>query len=226
MATQDRDATMRENDWLDRALQGTSPATKARVLDMMLRYGIEPENEFFMIFVAIGQLIALTETAPATWQDLFTTFQDDLAQWTTTHRTTLELLATKAETSEQLAETAQALTKALLELTQALSEQQQRSKKIDALLTRSMSGLSPSTPDAPSGIIRFTTAPSKTPPSAGNMSNTWTNRPSTVSNNGARNGIVNLCLILSLIAIGAGIVGLWHGQQQLLQRLEQLEQRV
>lgn len=215
---------MKNNDWLDRALQGASPATKARVLDMMLRYGIEPENEFFMIFVAIGQLIALTETAPATWQDLFTTFQNDLAQWTITHRTTLDLLATKAETNEQLTETAQALTRALLELTEALSEQQQRSKKIDALLTRSTSVLPPSTQDAPSGIIRFTAAPSKTLPSAENMSTTWMNRPNSAWRHESRNAIVNWCMILLLIAIGAGVAGLWHGQHQLLERLERLEQ--
>ena len=50
--------------WLDKALEGKPPEIKARVLEIILKMGIDPENEFFVIFVALGQLQVLIEDSP------------------------------------------------------------------------------------------------------------------------------------------------------------------
>ena len=67
-----------KTQWLDKALEGSPPETKARVLEIILKYKIDPDNEFFMIFVALGSLQILIEQSPQDWQVLFENFQEEL----------------------------------------------------------------------------------------------------------------------------------------------------
>ena len=60
--------------WLDKALEGQSPEIKARVLELVLKMGIEPEDEFFVIFVGMDQLQVLLLEAPEQWQKIFSRF--------------------------------------------------------------------------------------------------------------------------------------------------------
>lgn len=88
--------------WLDRALEGKSDAVKARVLDLILRYGVDPENEFFMLFVAFGYLQVLVEDAPKSWQSLFENFQRELHQWSQQNLRTLQGIIQQSQTLEEL----------------------------------------------------------------------------------------------------------------------------
>ncbi|AFY71974.1 hypothetical protein Pse7367_3748 (plasmid) [Thalassoporum mexicanum PCC 7367] len=89
--------------WLDQALAGQEAEVKARVLEIILKYKIDPENEFFVIFVALGQLQVLVEDSPQEWQHLFQSFQQELEQWTQTNLSTLEVQSQEAETVTVLA---------------------------------------------------------------------------------------------------------------------------
>ena len=102
--------------WLDKALEGQPAEVKARVLEIALKFGVDVEDPFFLIFVALGQLQVLIETSPQDWQTLFTSFESELHQWTQTNLQTLDVLANKAETTETLARTSQELTSILTEL--------------------------------------------------------------------------------------------------------------
>jgi len=64
--------------WLDRALEGQTPEVKARVLELVLKMGVDPKDEFFMIFVGMGQLQVLLLDAPERWQEIFSGFLGQL----------------------------------------------------------------------------------------------------------------------------------------------------
>ena len=90
---------------LDRALEDVSPEAKARVRGVLLRYGIEEDNEFFMIFVAIGHLLVLVEEAPENWQSFFDDIYRELNQWSSQNRRSLESLKQHTQTSAELIQT-------------------------------------------------------------------------------------------------------------------------
>ena len=87
---------------LDRALEGATAEAKARVRGVLLRYGIDEDNEFFMIFVAIGHLLVLVEEAPENWQSFFDDIYGELNQWSSQNRKSLESLKLHTQTSAQL----------------------------------------------------------------------------------------------------------------------------
>jgi hypothetical protein len=78
MALSDRS----RSELIDQALEGQSAEVKARVLAIIIRYNIDVRNEFFLIFVAIGHLLAIVEESPENWRALFDDFKRDLDQWT------------------------------------------------------------------------------------------------------------------------------------------------
>ena len=94
---------------LDRALEGATAEAKARVLGVLLRYGIDEDNEFFMIFVAIGHLLVLVEEAPENWQAFFDDIYGELNQWSSQNRKSLESLKLHTQTSAQLIQSLQRL---------------------------------------------------------------------------------------------------------------------
>jgi hypothetical protein len=87
---------------LDRALEGASAEERARVRGVLLRYGIDEDNEFFMIFVAIGHLLVLVEEAPENWRSLFDDVHLELKQWSQENFKSLESIQQHAQTSADL----------------------------------------------------------------------------------------------------------------------------
>jgi hypothetical protein len=105
------------SDLLDRVLLGKPDETKARVLELVLRLGISPEDELFLVMIALGQLQVLVEEAPRDWQTLFVEFQEELAQWSDINLETLNSLIRKAEHEQTLAEASSRLVTNLIDLT-------------------------------------------------------------------------------------------------------------
>ena len=87
---------------LDQALEGASTEAKARVRNVLLRFGIEPDHEFYIIFVAIGQLLILVEEAPENWRALFDDVHQELKQWSRENFKSLESIQRHAQTSAEL----------------------------------------------------------------------------------------------------------------------------
>ncbi len=87
---------------LDRALEGATAEQKARVRGVLLRYNIDENNEFFMIFVAIGHLLILVEEAPENWAALFDDIYKELNQWSAQNLKSLESLKLHTQTSAEL----------------------------------------------------------------------------------------------------------------------------
>lgn len=87
---------------LDRALEGATAEEKARVRGVLLRYGIDEDNEFFMIFVAIGHLLILVEEAPENWRSLFDDVHLELKQWSQENFKSLESIKQHTQTSADL----------------------------------------------------------------------------------------------------------------------------
>lgn len=87
---------------LDQALEGATAEEKARVRGVLLRFGIETDHEFYIIFVAIGQLLVLVEEAPEKWRALFDDVQQELKQWSQENFKSLESIKQHAQTSADL----------------------------------------------------------------------------------------------------------------------------
>lgn len=104
-------------DLLDRVLLGKPDETKAKVLELVLRLGISPEDELFLVMIALGQLQVLVEGAPNDWQALFVEFRGELAEWSEINLETLGSLIRKAEHEQILAEVSSKLVTTLLDLT-------------------------------------------------------------------------------------------------------------
>ena len=78
--------------WLDMALDGYPEETKVRVLEIIQKYKIDENDEFFVLFVAFGHLQVLIEDTPQDWQELFLGFEQQLFAWTETNLKTLASL--------------------------------------------------------------------------------------------------------------------------------------
>ena len=87
---------------LDQALEGATAEEKARVRGVLLRFGIETDHEFYVIFVAIGQLLILVEEAPENWRALFDDVHQELKQWSRENFKSLESIKQHAMTSAEL----------------------------------------------------------------------------------------------------------------------------
>lgn len=115
MATSNNGKTAQ--DLLDRVLLGKPEETKAKVLELVLRLGINPQDELFLIMIALNHLQVLIEDAPHDWQALFIEFSGELAEWSEVNRATLDSIIRKAEHEEILAKTSQQLVTSLSDLT-------------------------------------------------------------------------------------------------------------
>ena len=96
---------------LDQALAGQSAEVRARVQNILLRYNIDVENEFFLIFTAIGHLLAIVEESPENWRSLFDDFEGELDQWATQNLRTLEAINQQSANTERMSLSFQALAK-------------------------------------------------------------------------------------------------------------------
>jgi chromosome segregation ATPase len=133
-----------KTQWLDKALEGKPPEIKARVLEIILKMGIDPENEFFVIFVALGQLQVLIEDSPSEWKDLFEEFREELGEWATTNVETLSHLTHKTQTMERLAQSSERLGDTLNGLAQVCNGLIAQLQESNLLLTKSTSQLTDS----------------------------------------------------------------------------------
>ncbi|MBW4635833.1 MAG: hypothetical protein KME30_29310 [Iphinoe sp. HA4291-MV1] len=123
-------------DLLDRVLSGKPDDTKARVLDLVLRLGINPQDELFIIMLALNHLQLLIEDAPQDWQTLFVNFQQELEEWSSLNLETLNSLIRKAEHEETLATISQTLVNALISSTESWKRLNSALEK-SALLSKS-----------------------------------------------------------------------------------------
>ena len=76
--------------------------TRDRIQGVIIDYGIEKADPFFLIFLAMGHLLTLVQTAPENWQALFDEFKGDLDAWTTQNLRTLEAINQQSQISERL----------------------------------------------------------------------------------------------------------------------------
>lgn len=136
-------------DLLDRVLIGKDDAVKARVLQLVVRLGIDPQDELFLVMIALNHLQLLVEDAPTEWQELFFEFKGELDQWSETNLQVLDSLIAKAQNEEALAESCKLLITALGNLTVTsnqlvtkLQNQPQTSKELSQELTSWFSDLS------------------------------------------------------------------------------------
>lgn len=111
----------KERDLLDRALAGQPPEVKARVLDIVLRLGLDPTDDLFVVMIAFGFLQVLLEEYPGTLTELFDEFRRDIDTWTNQHLSILDSLAAKAKTEESLALNSISLLEGLQRLTDICS---------------------------------------------------------------------------------------------------------
>jgi hypothetical protein len=100
MALSDRS----RSELIDQALEGQSAEVKARVLAIIIRYNIDVRNEFFLIFVAIGHLLAIVEESPENWRALFDDFKRDLDQWTQANLQTLKAIHQQGEAADRMSQ--------------------------------------------------------------------------------------------------------------------------
>lgn len=148
-------------DLLDRVLQDRPDAVKTRVLDLVLRLGINPDDELFLVMIALNHLQVLVEDTPNTWQNLFYDFTEELEKWTTTNLDVLNTLIAKAKNEEMLAEHCQKLIVALSNLTttssalmRQLNERPSDSSRLFATLTCSLEQLRQKTEAISNGLHR------------------------------------------------------------------------
>ncbi|MEO1147772.1 MAG: DUF6753 family protein [Cyanobacteria bacterium J06638_22] len=89
---------------LDKVLHDLTPDQKARVLDLVVRLDLDPDDPLWLIAIAIGQLQILVEDAPNDWGHLFTAFLEELEQWKTHNLNTLDQLVLEAEAVQALSQ--------------------------------------------------------------------------------------------------------------------------
>lgn len=107
-------------DLLDLALADRPPETRAKVLQMCLKAGVSPEDEFWLILIALKSLELLILETPEQWERTFTTFTGDLNTWS---QQNLSLLERKAKISALHSRTTQHQTQLLSELVTILMQQ-------------------------------------------------------------------------------------------------------
>ncbi|MEM9502617.1 MAG: DUF6753 family protein [Cyanobacteria bacterium P01_E01_bin.43] len=107
-------ASRNRTELIDQALDGQSAEVKARVLAIIIRYNIDVRNEFFLIFVAIGHLLAIVEESPENWRALFDDFKGELDEWTDANLRTLEAIHQQGAAQERMSQSFLKLTDSIL----------------------------------------------------------------------------------------------------------------
>lgn len=105
---------------LDLALADRSAQTRARVLELVLKLGVSPDDEFWLILIALKSLEVLMLDAPKEWTALFDTFTGDLDSWS---QQMLLLLDRKAKTTANHSRATRDQTRLLTELVAILMQQ-------------------------------------------------------------------------------------------------------
>lgn len=105
---------LKRMELLDQALAGQSAEVKARVQDILLRYNIDVDNEFFLIFTAIGHLLAIVDESPENWRALFDDFERELDEWSTQNLRTLAAIQEQGAAADRMSQSFLRLTDSLL----------------------------------------------------------------------------------------------------------------
>ena len=105
------------------------PATRDRIQGVIIDYGVEKADPFFLVFLAMGHLLTLVQTAPENWQALFDDFKGDLDAWTTQNLRTLEAINAQSQISERLIRSFQ-------ELSSLTTSSSDETRKLHGELTR------------------------------------------------------------------------------------------
>lgn len=121
---------------IERALAGQSAEVKARVLAIVVRYDIDVRNEFFLIFVAIGHLLAIVETAPENWRALFDEFERKLDEWSEQNLRTLAAVQKQGQEAERMSLSFLRLTDSLKRSNAKTSELQTTLMELSATFSR------------------------------------------------------------------------------------------
>lgn len=120
--------TTKAQSVLDKVLVEESSEQRARVLKLVLDMGINPEEEFFALSLALQHLQTLMLDSPQELRSLFAEFQGELDAWTSGNLQVLKALgqessnlADLAESSEQLGANLEGLTEICNDLVVRLS---------------------------------------------------------------------------------------------------------
>lgn len=95
------------------SLQNESAEHRAKVLEFVLDWEINPNEEFFLIFAAIGHLKVLIEQAPEDIRQLFKSVLQELDEWSQITTEKLQIDSQHIKVTESLAQSSKALGTAL-----------------------------------------------------------------------------------------------------------------
>lgn len=125
------------NELLERVLVGLDDSQRARVLELVVRLGIEPDDPLWLIAIATSQLQVLVEDAPESWSHLFATFLEEIDQWKHHNLKTLEQMTLEAQavqglttSCEQLQSNVSSLQQTLLLLINDLKQSNQNNQSL------------------------------------------------------------------------------------------------
>ena len=213
--------------WLDTALADQPPATRAKVLDFALKFGVgADDSDFWVLIAAVGFLHTIIESAPQEWEGLLSGFTQTLNQWTTSNLEVLSALTNKAETDATQAELIRELSHTLRALATLMSEQKQALSKLGRTSSKpetSLKDLREVMTNRLSSLSYKIETISMTLNSSGNMRNIGRSGHSKNSRNGSGQTQWSVSLLALLLActIGGGWL-LWRGQQRNTLRLQWL----
>ena len=129
------------------SLQNESAEHRAKVLEFVLDWDINPNEEFFLIFAAIGHLKVLIEQAPEDIRQLFKSVLQELDEWSQITTEKLQIDSQHIKVTESLAQSSKALGTALNSLDITSTQLLEQLKSLPELLKllKAVEGNLPST---------------------------------------------------------------------------------
>src|SRR5579871_3750255 len=119
---------------LAKSLQNESAEHRAKVLEFVLDWEINPNEEFFLIFAAIGHLKILIEQAPEDIRQLFKSVLQELDEWSQITTEKLQIDSQHIKVTESLAQSSLALGTALNSLDVTSTQLLEQLKNLPELL--------------------------------------------------------------------------------------------
>lgn len=119
---------------LAKSLHQESAEHRAKVLEFVLDWEINPNEEFFLIFAAIGHLKVLIEQAPEDIRQLFKSVLQELDEWSQITTEKLQIDTQHIKVTESLAQSSKALGTALNSLDITSTQLLEQLKSLPELL--------------------------------------------------------------------------------------------
>ena len=212
MSLQSRSRT----ELVDQALEGQPAEVKARVLAIIIRYNIDVRNEFFLIFVAIGHLLAIVEESPENWRSLFDDFKGELDEWTDANLRTLAAIHQQGAAQERMSQS-------FLKLTDSIVTSNRRADGLQGDLTRlsrTLSGLTNSL----SQVAQDSRLNRDAIASLNQRFEVTEDIQKSVNGLGDWIWVASVGLMVSLVGLSAGVTwGFWQQQRVLAEQSKRLE---